>query len=308
MTTAIRISDPVDLIESLPSILGFTPSASLILVAMKDKALVFTARIDMDGFTGQVADGTVAVLHGKADSVIVLAVDPHSAKAVGAALKLADAARKVGVDVQATHIVADYEVGTPVYSATDHGLRAVGRMTGKVTTLHAAHVVSGRVVHESREALMDTLHGNTEFTRDVGADPEFGSVTDLAKAVCKGNLDEPTLRKLAGALSNVQARDALLCTALEPEAFNSWGTVARNTAGEARANALVILGAHLWHRGEGVWAREAMRLALEERPDNRMAGLFAAALDGGLPSTTLTSLFRTSRAMLDEFTKQEAAS
>jgi hypothetical protein len=50
MTTtndAISLTDPGSLLETLPYLLGFHPSASVVLVGLKDNRVVVTTRIDL---------------------------------------------------------------------------------------------------------------------------------------------------------------------------------------------------------------------------------------------------------------------
>jgi hypothetical protein len=85
-----RISGPVELLDAVPYLLGFHPQDSLVLVGLRAKRLVVTARLDLadvvgDGVVGEgaVAHAVGAMARGGAATVIAAVYPPAGDTAAG---------------------------------------------------------------------------------------------------------------------------------------------------------------------------------------------------------------------------------
>lgn len=316
---AITVDRPADVIAALPSILGFPPIRSVLVLCLdaprrSEGATVarlgLVARQDLpDGHDCTDVVRVFAELCGRHEvpSVGIVIVDDRGTAArphphLVAALRTSLA--EVGTDVThawcATSIAAgarwgDYETGEGG-TLPDPGASAVA----------AAHAVAGRVTHADRSALATIFAPRTVALPDLiealvmsGTGPavdadQFATVRRAVADHAAGRtLDPADLTRLAVALGNPTVRDA--CFGLtsgehSDSAAALWVHLTQVLPSPHRAHAAVLAAYRFYLRGEGTIAGAALDIAREEDPDNLMAALLDTALRAGLAPGAVASL------------------
>ena len=159
-TTPRRARGPADLLALVPSLFGFHPADSLVLLTVGDTATPFHARVDLPtdpcGVELVGAQLTETVQRNGTTHVVVVAYTGDAGLAHAVVDHLFDCLAKIGVELVCA-VRADCgrwwvlpawpdEEGTP-YDVRDHPWTAQA-------------VLDGNVVHASREELAQTLVGN----------------------------------------------------------------------------------------------------------------------------------------------------
>lgn len=121
-TPTLRVRGPVDLVQAVPYLLGFHPSRSLVLVGLRHKSLVVTARLDLADLAepGLVPKSVAAMHRGGAETFVAMIFDDdavpeeHDACAPlpwsGAAVEVADTIDAVGADVDDVLLVSRHRM------------------------------------------------------------------------------------------------------------------------------------------------------------------------------------------------------
>jgi len=322
-TRTLRIKNPGDLVASVPLLLGFHPEESAVLLTVGGASDPFFARVDLPSGPDDVAVVVedlceVAGRHGLRSVALVLFTDdPLAARLVHDAFVDGLATRAVDVRLA---VRAD---GTRWFPLS--GLRGdpdVGEEYDLAThpfTLQA--MVEGRVVHESREALGDSLLPTDPDAVERVAAAVDGSGDRLVAAartplgerdregarrhlVAEGRWVQQRVRRLLGEDDGLTDEDAgrLLVGMLSVEVRDvAWAEMTRDNARrhvelwrdlvrraplDVLAPPATLLAFAAWLAGDGALAWCALDRAKAADPDYSMATLVERALTCAVPPST----------------------
>ena len=319
-----RLSGPGEILAVLPSLCGFPPQESLVLLSLRGprRRLGLTARVDLpdpadeDDLAALCADRMLA--DGASCVVVVVLSELGRRESLVDAVR--DALAERGVDVlEALHVRdgrwTSYACqgaccpveGTPVPTAPP-----------VLGLLQAEQVATGRAVLPSRDELVRSLappallaavaaeqHLEQAAQAWARSRAEHGVVAtrrstldharDLLDRVAAGATVGPVdAAVLTVGLADVQARDAVATLILtrEEELLSLLLQVARQVVAPDDAPVCTLLAWTAYARGEGALANVALDRALAGCPGYSLALLLRCALDGGVPPDEVRSLAR----------------
>ncbi|MCW2799576.1 MAG: hypothetical protein JWQ70_1048 [Aeromicrobium sp.] len=306
--TIYTAHDVPDLINSLPTLFGFTPTESLVAIATHGERCRFGFRLRVDiPDEGNVRPLAALVVHHLrrqgAEGAVLIAVTERQ----DVAARLLDAIERrlspvelvVAVRATATH-----------YWTTDAGFPADGvpyARSGHHLSIVTA-VVAGQEILPDRQALVDRfraadgprrellLHATEEVLRHVI--PQIGRAADDDLAVIgmrevgpileRGSttrLDDADVVRLSVWVSATAVRDAVWARITRENAGVMLGllTQASRSVVPPFEPAILSLAAFAaWLTGDGAQALIAVERALEADPQYSMAGLILQLLEGGV--------------------------
>lgn len=317
-----RLSGPGDILAVLPSLCGFPPQESLVLLSLRGPRgrLGVTARVDLPdpqhepGLAALCADRMAG--DGAARVVVVVLSEHGRREGLVEAVRDALAERDVGL-LEALHVSdglwTSYtctaaccpEQGTPVPAAPP--------VLGLV---QAEQVATGRVVLPSRDELVRSLappvllaataaaqHLERAAQAELRTRAEHGVVEArrrtldhvhaLLDRVAGGEVVGPVdAAVLAVGLADVQARDAVATLILtrEDELLSLLVQVARQVVPPDDAPVCTLVAWTAYARGEGALANVALDRALAGRPDYSLALLLRSCLDAAVHPDEVRSL------------------
>lgn len=311
-TRTLRIKSPVDLIASVPLLLGFHPEESAVLITVGSATDPFFARVDLPSGPDDV-EAVVEDLCGVAGrqglrsvALVMFTDDDATARLVHDAF--VDGLATRAVDVQLA-LRADGRRWFPL-----SGLRGdpdVGEEYDLAThpfTLEA--MVEGRAVHESRAALGDSLlPSDPDEVERVGDAVEATSDRMMSAAartqlVAEGRWVQERLRQFLDDGVPLGASDAgrLLTLLLSTEVRDvAWAEMTRDTARrhidlwrdlvrraplDVLAPPATLLAFAAWLAGDGALSWCALDRARAADPDYSMAALVERALTCAVPPST----------------------
>ena len=319
--TSFIARTPLDLLAVVPYAIGFHPDDSVVVLTFGDAATgreSFHARVDLP-VVAQEQERVVALLEdvltrrGCAQvAVLFYTEDAGAAYAFGellvprllaAGLEVIDTVRVAG---DRYHRAADPEdIGTP-YDLSEHPFTA-------------ALVVEGRVAHDSRAALADTLVGGDEEDREaiavasdrfadrlLGAREPGGPAAGLPRLLreqalwLRDRLAAPLTPGILGAsaptpqdagrLLVLVALDALRDVAVAAvtrdnarEHLEFWRGLTRRAPRDLLAGPASLCAFAAWLHGEGALAWCAVERCLEVEPDDGLAHHVAVLLETATP-------------------------
>ncbi|MDP3890150.1 DUF4192 domain-containing protein [Nocardioides sp.] len=304
---------PEDLLALVPTLFGFGPTESLVVIGIGGDPGVH-ARVDLPDDADaaeQAAESFVTALArvecGRA-CLVAYAADSSAAReavaAVAARLDEAGVRVEVGMRTDGARyalLFADGAEGTEVpYDVAGHPLIAEA-------------VYEGRVLHHDREALAATLVPDPTAVaavetaahryldrlgmgRDADAEVRWTSHT-VRKHLEAGTVPGPseTGRLLVAMAVDLRARDALWVET-DRESAAAVVDLTRHLACSApadlRAAPAALLAFAAWLAGDGALAWCGLDVCQQVRPDYSMAGLVAHALEKGLPPTVWAAMSR----------------
>jgi hypothetical protein len=307
--TTLRARTPEDLLAAVPCILGFRPADSVVMLTFGRPGQAFHARVDLPGDPAD-HPAAVAVLldpvlrHGLERVAFVLYTrDPVPAELL--ADELASDFAEAGVEVVEV-LRADGERWFPLspwHGPGDEGGRPYDDRTHRFL---AQSVLEGRVTHESREELADSLVGTdlasieavARAARQAADDhPSHAAerhwVGSAVRRVLAGDrLDDTEVGRLLVACTKVELRDEawlLMDRASAAAHVELWRDVVRRSPTDLLAAPAALLAFAAWLSGHGALAWCALDRCAEADPGYRMAGLVAGALEQALPPTAWSS-------------------
>lgn len=303
---AIHISDPGELLASIPALMGYTPVECLVLISLKDGRTRLVVRADLPPRDRPelARHAATPALTADATEVIAAIIDD------GDHLGLIDELRQSGITLVETYQVAEIVAGAWWYNPLNPSMQ--GRLPDpKSTAVHAASAVQGIVVHDSRESIEALFHADNdqalarrealigELRAESWPTSRCASTVQsaLRRAVQHGPQSpvDTDVAELGIALADVTVRDACLATALPADspvataAIGLWQALARALPAPERAEAAVLAGYASYMRGDGATTRIALRTALRASPEHVLSVLLLTALDHGVPPRRLRS-------------------
>ena len=307
------LRDPGDLVAAVPHLLGFHPSDSAVVLAVRGHEVAMTLRADLPppGARGTAARLVAPLARCRADRAVVIVVGggssdppedlPHAALVD----ELDDALHAVGVPLLVAVWTRATAKGERWFDYHDVGTAGTVPDPSS-TTLAARSAADGHVTYRSREALGDLLAPDPPealsrrtalLNRRSADDPEPDDTVPvrhrdlihaevLRAASRKRPLTDDEVADLAHALSNPLTRDASLAYCVGEHARSAealWTELTRASPAPERAEPATLLAFSAYIRGHGVLAFMALERAEEAYPGHRLTGLLRAALTGGLP-------------------------
>ena len=325
-----RLSGPGEILAVLPSLCGFPPQESLVLLSLRGprSRLGLTARVDLpDPPAGPALAALCAdrMAGDGATQVVVVVLSEHGRREdlVGA-VRDALEQRDVGV-LEALHVSAgrwtSYTCAASCCPAEGTPVPTAPPVLGLV---RAEQVATGRVVLPSRDDLVRSLAPPVLLAATAAAQhldqarqawlrsrAEHG-----AAAARRSTLDhvQALLDRVAGGtpvgpvdaavltvgLEDLQARDAVATLILtrEQELLSLLVQVARQVVPPDDAPVCTLVAWTAYARGDGALANVALDRALAGRPDYSLALLLRSCLDGGVHPDEVRSLARGTEQVL----------
>ncbi len=301
--THVNITGPADLIASIPALIGFTPTDSILIVGLADGALLFSMRVDIDAAAPTVAAGQVgATITGNgATNVIILAVSPHQQKAETVAHVVAAMLAADGIPIARQLHTPQITPGSP-WHCIETGQH--GTLADPQATVYAAEkVYAGGSTRSTRHEIEHELDPigtpiATEPADTLHTDP-FAAIATLARLAAEhaagtplADSDAATIGALLVDTPNRDAALGLLVSDDRDAIGALCAAAARRLAGPARSAAATIYAAARYIAGDGTRAGIAIDAALTADPDNRLAALIDLSLTHGAPPALIRAAAR----------------
>jgi hypothetical protein len=296
----VKLADAGELIAAIPSLMGFHPADSVLLITLRAGMVGLTARADLAppplhaALVGRLVG---PVRQAKPDAVVLLVVcaepDPTHEDLVRRAI---DA---IGVPALHTVWTPSITAGAPWRCYLHEGCR--GELPDPaVTECAAATTLAGFVTFDSRDDLvrlldppdparMIRLSSLLDVTCRSDRTSSAQHLATVRAAITAGTppaTDEEFVR-LALAVSDYRVRDACLGYALDaavaPAAERLWLELARCLPPPERAEAAVLLAVSAYLRGDGALANVALDHARTALPGHNLASLLHGAIGYGIP-------------------------
>jgi hypothetical protein len=322
----LRLTRPADVLAAIPYLLGYHPTESAVVLALRGSLLLFTVRVDLPP-AGAHAD----VLAAAEDLVrLVRAQRPTGAVVVGygAAEQVDPVMRAVecglsegGVELREALRATDgrywsYQCGNPLCCPTDgtpfdvsiSEVAAMATLAGRAAlpdraTFEAQLLPVGGAQRQAmrlataraRERLaglaaaaVDAELAGRALTR-AGAEAIAGAVE---RTLLGGRLDDDQVAWLSVLLAAIPVRDLAWEQITGPiemlEAHGDlWLDVMRRAEPGLRAAPGSLFAFAAWRCGDGPLARLAVERVLAEDPTYSMASILRDALDRGVPPSAL---------------------
>ena len=325
-----RLSSPGEILAVLPSLCGFRPDESLVMLSLQGprKRLGLTARVDLPDERGEAALArlcTDRMASDGADAVVIAVFTEHGRRTpLVDALRAACEARRLDV-LEALHVEGSrwtsYTCTSPCCPDTGTPVPTAPPVLGLV---QAEQAVSGRAQLASREELVRSL-APPELLSAALADQRLDEAERLwlrsrsthgaaasrqatlehARAlldrVAEGGTVLPhDAALLAVGLSDVVARDGLATLVLTraDELLSLLVQVARQVTPPRDASVCALLAWTAYAKGDGATANVALDRALDGTPDHSMSLLLRSMLDAGLPPDEVRALARATQQEL----------
>lgn len=322
MTTArepitLRLDNLSDAVEAVPYLLGFTPTDSLVAVALRGprERMVFTMRLDLvpGDYDDTVADAVAArMAHAEAESVMLF-IYPKRRPSRGRPLPrrplVTAIARALDVPIREAVLVTPERMWSYI-CADKECCPPTGRLRSTSSpgqlALEAAHALNGRAVLASRDDVVASVQPPSGAVaarmgaaiERVAAEYASLSPATLLRAARRvalaardryvdqpGDLGDDDAALLIVGMHEWPLRDEMLGWAVADEdAMRSlFDDLARRALPPLDAPACTALAFIAYVQGAGVVAATALERALDSDPDYSLATMLRDALNGQLP-------------------------
>ncbi|MGH3757960.1 DUF4192 domain-containing protein [Actinophytocola sp.] len=329
-TIGLHLEDLGELVAGIPSMIGFPPVDSLVLITfhVTDRLqLGATVRMDLPeprhgpDMVGQLCLATVA---HEPDVAIPVVVGGSAGPPDLPHRRLIELVERelgaVGIPIVHALWVPAVEFGETWWCYEDE------ECTGQVrdpasSALAALHTFAGVVRYGSRAEMAQHLAPDREdrvahraqllATRaggvaGVAAAEKWAAVreaVDDSAGEGSPELDDERVVLLAEALGDPLVRDnclPLLLTEQAEAAERLWTVLTRAVPAPERAEPASLLAMHAYLRGEGVLANMALEVALGANPDHQLALLLRESIDRGTPPGRLRDMLEESVAWAEQ--------
>jgi hypothetical protein len=322
---AMSLRTPEDLLAMIPYLIGYPPIDSLVILGLVEKALGFTARVDLPADTNEIADFRSAVEHladvtaTNATACIIVAYgEPHIATPViGLACDLVTNAGLVIVNAlrvtdnrYSSHLCPDPDCcppdGKPI-PATNTLIDAEAVLGGMTVRASRADLIAtvAPITGQRRADMQDAaLRATAVLLKDLElADPDHDTAAAQAFTRRRGSavvnhaldhhrgrlvLTDEQAATLLVLLRNPDVRDhALLHT--NADDLDLWADLTRRAPRTLTAPVATVLAYTAWLAGNGALANMALDRATHANPDYPLAHLLRRALQAGAPPALVAS-------------------
>ncbi len=324
----VRLGDLTDVVATVPFLLGFEPSDSLVAVALRGsrERLTFSVRVDLPSPDDErdVAEMLAASLvqeRAKAALLFVYTDAPEDGRRLPRRRLVDTVRRTLPMPLRDAVLVTDRRVWsyvcTDVRCCPPEGRLRDPDAPGSLAVA-AAYAMQGHAVLPSREAVVRSVEPVTGSAAEsmgpaldragmarvaVGAE-EFGRSSRLLLADLFDRFAAPPARvtddevaQVVLALHDVPFRDEVLewCGREPDVARGLFGHVGRHALPPVDAPACTVLGFVAYVQGEGVAAATALERALQSEPGYSMARLLLTALRGQVPPREIRTIVAPAR-------------
>ena len=312
-----HISSPADLLALVPTVLGFHPEDSLVLIVTDGKLGAMHARVDLpcddDEAMAEVVETLLgATTRASARQVALVAYSDDELVAEDLVDKLSDELRGRAIEVVCAvradgerwfsldpDTVCCPEEGVP-YDLASHPITAQSVLEGRVTYARRSELAESLIGtdFDATEAVTGAADEAVRRLRaasvnPLGVDSQEGARAHLLAEACwvrervrryvrSGEpLEDIEVGRLVVAVVNVEVRDvawAEMTRADAPRHVELWRDVVRRTPHDLVPAPAALLAFAAWLAGEGALAWCAVERCQEVEPDYSMAGLVSQAL------------------------------
>lgn len=325
MTTVARVTGPADLAASVPEVLGFTPTESLVVLSLHEPRgrLGLTMRFDLSAAEVFEHEVPTRLAHDGATrtALLVYTDQPGALACADLVHRLIDVVQRQDITVSEALLVREgtwwsYLCQQPCCPVTGSPVADAG--TGAAGLVAAERVFAGRMRFATREQLEASLRpvlplgeqARLAQLDEVAADLLDEVVQDRAEVVrsemarVRAALDSAAdpgpdrAARLAIALRLAEVRDGLTaCIPDRADQVRSLMTaVLRWTPHQEAGCVLRVLGTAAYAQGEGALARIALRAAAAADGPGTFADTLLEALDRQVPPSVLrASLSRSAK-------------
>lgn len=324
--TPLRISDPAELIVSVPALLGFTPTRSIVVLCLGgggrgSSAVGAVLRHDLvrrsGGRGGVCAEmaaaldqfGVVCAAENAAAALVVIVDDAGDRTDYDDIVEsLAHRLHGCGTELVGAHVTPRIVAGQRWWSLL--GDPRYGCLPDPTASrVAAAHVLSGRQIHASRAEMSALLLGDPGMRQELVDELSDSPTTNedsrarahlvlwRVAAVASGERLSP--REFAHvilAIADGAVRDACMALAVGDDAEPAeqlWLALTQLAPDTHRADAAALLGYSAYVRGDGPFAGIALSAALDSDPTHVLAVMLDSALTHGLRPDRIRELSRT---------------
>ncbi|MBA3530017.1 MAG: DUF4192 domain-containing protein, partial [Propionibacteriaceae bacterium] len=299
----VKVSTPADLLGLVPYLLGFCPQESLVVLLIRDSAVLLTARVDIPPVEATVPlieqFAGLAERH-KASGMVLFAYSEDAASARELVEGLVAGLERHGL-LDALYVAADRwwslmcdqaccpAEGTP-YDLSTHPMAAEAVFAG-LTAAPGRSAVEALVSGPPA----DDLDRLVEVSRQVSAelvDLGLAERQELMAAAVRGALVHPQplsdadCARFAMLAADVQVRDvawALISRADADRHVHLWGQVVARTIAPFEPAVLCLLGMAAWISGNGALQNCCADRAARIDPTYSMTGLLEEINQRALP-------------------------
>lgn len=321
----LRVSGGADFVELVPYLVGFHPTDSLVLVALRGprSEIGLTLRVDLPAVLASPAAVVTCLQHiarADADAAIVVVYDERAASQIASRLPHADLVYtigavlgRVGIGLRDGLLVADgrwwsYLCDNEVCCPAEGHLIDPARPPSPVL---AAVTVAGMVAAPDREAVARALDPEPAADRVTVAERCVALTADRAagraeppcwaaflpvwsaalasQSTGERPLGDEEAASLLTGLAEIMIRDECCRWAGGPDAVAASAVLrqlARRAVPPWDAPPYALLGWFAWREGDGALARMAVERALVADPDCRFACLLLSMIDHGVDPRT----------------------
>jgi Domain of unknown function (DUF4192) len=314
--SGIRLRDPGELVAATPSLLGFHPERSLVVVTVRGTTIGLTLRVDLAPpplHAAMIGHLLTPIRQYGAHAALVVVVSDST---------VSDSAGEPPPEPPERELVrrlctAFADAGVPVAHAvwtpsTQGGARwrcyhdedCAGTVPARETTALAAAMASaGSVTFDSRDDLARVLEPpdpvavrrrsvllDETIRLDDTTSAQYFELVRRRVAERDVPTDDDRLVRLALALSDYRVRDLCLDYALGGEAAAAedlWLALTRQLPAPERAEPATLLAVSAYLRGDGTMANVALEAADKALPGHNLAALLRGAIGLGLPPQRL---------------------
>lgn len=302
------ISTVPQLISAIPSLVGFLPEYSLVVMTFAADEIGVVLRIDLsDASAGADRVAELAAQQEGADTAVAVIVDGDGASCSACAgthqrlvETVSDALDERGIILAGAFVVDSIRTGGRWHCADGCGDQGVLDNPSHDALLVAAK--TGRRIYGSRAELEAVVapdmarRGNLEpLMANVGASTDAVATAIAAARQHREGVDpsDLVLAAIAGATDDPRARDAFYALAVSELAVpmeDLWALLARVLPGRWRVAALGQLAFSAYVRGDSVIAGIAVDEAAREGINHPMVELLGTALDHAVPPEEVRAL------------------
>ena len=300
----LTLRGPADIAAALPSLLGFHPKHSIVIVAFDDSRIVLTMRIDAPHAPDRAwADEVIArTRHVRADSVIFIAADEafHPEPTYGDAAMTSLMASESEREVLDALMVGGGRWRSYLCDGACCPVEGTPIPAGDVDRIRCSMSVSGQVLATDRDAIRAEFEAGELIAlgrfpvldvNDAWVSSTRERLTTVLATLCGEmavEFDDDTMLFVA-ALQSPRVRDAMLwMVTSHTESENklllrNLAQIIRSCPDEVVDGVAVLAGLTAWLVGDGARGTDACERALTANPNNVLAELLINAMAAGLP-------------------------
>ena len=324
---AMRLHGPTGLVAAVPSLLGFHPTESLVLLCLAGPRgrVGPIARVDLEGPFDVVGLARqllgYAVRYAESAAVVCYTDSVGRPKLLDAVVSALDGAGVPLLDVLTVRDGVIRHAATQDEESTDRGLPVPGPDDSQVMAMRAVRVCEGRSVLPDRKALARSISapegdaledarlavlGWGEELARVAAGLAVEQIDDelthrALRALTRarrelrqcGRVAGGTATELSVLLTSVPVRDAVIARVVS-RYDDGWVptliSVATHCPPEEAAPTCAVLAAAAYRYGDGALAQVALDRCLAAEPEHRLAHLLLSIMAAGIPPDELAGL------------------